>query len=49
MEHITPETSLAVFQAILRELILVRDPKATFVTPLPLPDPSPELVGIGSP
>lgn len=46
-KHTLPTSHLGILQAILKELILARDPDATFVQEKPAPEPEPEPASIG--
>ncbi len=47
MEYVIPTVPLEVQQRILKELILARDPEATFSAPEQEPEPDPEPASIG--
>lgn len=48
MDYVIPTVPLEVQQAILKELILARDPEATFVAPEPELAPEPTQTTIGA-
>jgi hypothetical protein len=50
MEHVLPKSHLELLQAILIELVLVRDPGATFEDPVVIlqPEAKPAAIGVAT-